>query len=352
MPLIIIVIVIITDVVRAATRRRAPVPLGLYHTPICVTAAVFGSSASLLVVDPTLEEERAMDARISVAVNAHRELCCMHQYGATAALTAEQLARCVEIAAAAAPKLLEQLLDAATEPAAAASRSPQSSAQQSASSRHRGAETAPIKTTPIVALAQAAVSVTAQQETTAASLAPAMKNKRKKKKTTKTKRQTDGLEMTVDAASSSCETGTSRASHDGPEQDESMRSQPQLGGADRHWRRQMAPPAAAAAPTTRATHSAAAESAAMFVGGTNSWRLTDDRATDAVVADRPRIVDAVEDIGDNNNSNNNNADEAGDVEEDSEEEGDVQMLTGAAFGFDDRHADARTPAARASAAKR
>ena len=70
-------------------------PLALHHTPLTVSFAIFtgigGSSSSssasvdsditILVADPSPEEENVMDGRISYSVNAHKELCGIHKPG-------------------------------------------------------------------------------------------------------------------------------------------------------------------------------------------------------------------------------------------------------------------------------
>eukprot|EP01034_Spumella_vulgaris_P024326 gene24326-30649_t len=89
---------------------REPLPLALHHTPLSVSLGVFkntaiptasSSSSSgaegddsatvkkpfrplLLVTDPTLQEEAAMDGRVSFSINAHRELCAMNKPGGVA----------------------------------------------------------------------------------------------------------------------------------------------------------------------------------------------------------------------------------------------------------------------------
>ena len=93
--------------------ERAPLPLSLHHTPVAVSTALFsdprtrargggnsgggGSSAAaaadeepaasgaygseVLLADPTLLEERICDGRLTLIMNAHRELCGMHKLG-------------------------------------------------------------------------------------------------------------------------------------------------------------------------------------------------------------------------------------------------------------------------------
>ena len=69
---------------------RAPVPLSIHHTPVSVTfgvcsantasSAAVGARATVFA-DPTEREELVMDGRITVSVNAHKELCGVHKLG-------------------------------------------------------------------------------------------------------------------------------------------------------------------------------------------------------------------------------------------------------------------------------
>eukprot|EP01139_Manchomonas_bermudensis_P020073 Amastigsp_a677882_7.p2 type:complete len:352 gc:universal Amastigsp_a677882_7:84-1139(+) len=83
--------------------EREPVPLSLHHVPLCVTFGVFDEGA-VVVVDPSAKEEDAMDSVLVVAVNAHREVCCVDKAGGQP-LPAEVIVRCVQTAAAKAADL-------------------------------------------------------------------------------------------------------------------------------------------------------------------------------------------------------------------------------------------------------
>lgn len=87
---------------------REPLPLALVHTPLAVTLGVFkkslpvnsGSTGGaavvgaleasssddrfIFVLDPSAEEEKVMDGRITYSLNAHKELCAVSKPGGVA----------------------------------------------------------------------------------------------------------------------------------------------------------------------------------------------------------------------------------------------------------------------------
>ena len=67
-----------------AARERVPRPLAFHHTPVSVTlAAIRGvASAPVLLADPTSAESTAAGASVTVAANAHGELCGLAKSGA------------------------------------------------------------------------------------------------------------------------------------------------------------------------------------------------------------------------------------------------------------------------------
>ncbi|XP_062519156.1 exosome complex component RRP45-like [Corticium candelabrum] len=84
------------DVTIHSPDERNPVPLSVHHKPICVLFAFFDNGAYLLC-DPGYKEEAVMDGHVVVAMNKHRELCCM-QLGGGVALLPDQILRCTSIA--------------------------------------------------------------------------------------------------------------------------------------------------------------------------------------------------------------------------------------------------------------
>jgi hypothetical protein len=81
------------------------IPIVLHHYPICVSYALFGEG-KIPVADPTLLEERVSEATLVLAINAYKELCCMHLTGVS--LTSPRLIqKCSEIAAERARRVVE-----------------------------------------------------------------------------------------------------------------------------------------------------------------------------------------------------------------------------------------------------
>mmetsp|Transcript_13531 Transcript_13531/g.26088 ORF Transcript_13531/g.26088 Transcript_13531/m.26088 type:complete len:291 (-) Transcript_13531:865-1737(-) len=88
---------------------REPVPLSIHHTPLCVSFALFKAPSdeesagvtrdqdNFFLLDPTDREELAQDGKLTVIVNAHREICGVHKFGSPA-LDAAQMARLVAMA--------------------------------------------------------------------------------------------------------------------------------------------------------------------------------------------------------------------------------------------------------------
>eukprot|EP00053_Salpingoeca_punica_P011457 m.102094 g.102094 ORF g.102094 m.102094 type:complete len:375 (-) comp15678_c2_seq3:256-1380(-) len=73
-----------------------PVPLAVYHQPICSTFAFF-CDGSIVIADPTAKEEEVAEGRLTVAVNSHQEVCLVRKTGAVA-LSPEQMLQCVKLA--------------------------------------------------------------------------------------------------------------------------------------------------------------------------------------------------------------------------------------------------------------
>ena len=76
------------DVTVHAARARVPRALAMHHTPVTVTLgavpAARDGAPPVLLLDPTAEEEAAAGGAVTVAVNAHGELCGLHKTGAAA----------------------------------------------------------------------------------------------------------------------------------------------------------------------------------------------------------------------------------------------------------------------------
>ncbi|XP_008315917.1 exosome complex component RRP45 isoform X1 [Cynoglossus semilaevis] len=76
--------------------ERDPIPLSVYHMPICVSFSFF-QQGTYLLVDPCEREERVMDGLLMIAMNKHREICSIQSSGGIMLLK-EQVMRCSKIA--------------------------------------------------------------------------------------------------------------------------------------------------------------------------------------------------------------------------------------------------------------
>ncbi|NP_001006077.1 exosome complex component RRP45 [Danio rerio] len=84
------------DVTVFGPEERDPIPLSIYHMPICVSFAFF-LQGSFLLVDPCEREERVKDGLLVIAMNKHREICSIQSSGGIMLLK-EQVLRCSKIA--------------------------------------------------------------------------------------------------------------------------------------------------------------------------------------------------------------------------------------------------------------
>ncbi|XP_062334099.1 exosome complex component RRP45 [Osmerus eperlanus] len=78
------------------SEERDPIPLSIYHMPICVSFSFF-QQGTYLLVDPCEREERVMDGLLMIAMNKHREICSIQSSGGIMLLK-EQVLRCSKIA--------------------------------------------------------------------------------------------------------------------------------------------------------------------------------------------------------------------------------------------------------------
>ncbi|XP_066516393.1 exosome complex component RRP45 [Hoplias malabaricus] len=84
------------DITVFSPEERDPVPLSIYHMPICVSFAFF-QQGTYLLVDPCEKEELVMDGLLVIAMNKHREICSIQSSGGIMLLK-EQVLRCSKIA--------------------------------------------------------------------------------------------------------------------------------------------------------------------------------------------------------------------------------------------------------------
>jgi exosome complex component RRP45 len=95
------------DVTIHSLDERNPVPLSIHHKPVCILFAFFNKGERLLC-DPTNKEESVMEGHVVVAMNKHREVCCM-QLGGGVALQPEEILRCTSIAVVKVMEITEKI---------------------------------------------------------------------------------------------------------------------------------------------------------------------------------------------------------------------------------------------------
>lgn len=89
--------------------EKAPVPLNIYHMPICTTIGLL-DKGQIVVIDPTDKETACLDGSIVVACNKRREVCALHQ-STNLILSTKQIERCVKLAMARAEALTAVVSD-------------------------------------------------------------------------------------------------------------------------------------------------------------------------------------------------------------------------------------------------
>lgn len=89
-----------TDIHIHPFSEREPLPLPVHHVPLTVTYALFAGSNDfpddIAALDPCLAEELASDGLITVALNAHGEVCGLHKAGGLP-ISAKLVARCAGV---------------------------------------------------------------------------------------------------------------------------------------------------------------------------------------------------------------------------------------------------------------
>ncbi|XP_027030351.1 exosome complex component RRP45 [Tachysurus fulvidraco] len=98
------------DVTVFGPEERDPIPLSVYHMPICVSFAFF-QQGSYLLVDPCEKEELVMDGLLVLAMNKHREICSIQSSGGIMLLK-DQVLRCSKIASVKVSEITELITKA------------------------------------------------------------------------------------------------------------------------------------------------------------------------------------------------------------------------------------------------
>ncbi|WWC65328.1 uncharacterized protein I303_107946 [Kwoniella dejecticola CBS 10117] len=82
------------EVIIHSPEERAPVPLAIHHTPLCLTFAYFENLPPIL--DPTHLEATLCEGTLTVTMNAQREICVLSKAGGTP-LAAEDIMGVVRV---------------------------------------------------------------------------------------------------------------------------------------------------------------------------------------------------------------------------------------------------------------
>lgn len=91
--------------------EKDPLPLTLYHYPVCVSFITFESGNTIM--DPTYLEERVGVAQLTLGINSYRELCSLHFNYLTKTMTVEDVISAVSsYAANYAAELIQQIKEA------------------------------------------------------------------------------------------------------------------------------------------------------------------------------------------------------------------------------------------------
>lgn len=85
------------QVIMHSAGEKETVPLSIHHLPFALTFGFFGEG-DLVVLDPGHKEEASQSGRLTVVVNAHKEVCAVHKLDGVP-LPASMILRCVRIAA-------------------------------------------------------------------------------------------------------------------------------------------------------------------------------------------------------------------------------------------------------------
>ncbi|XP_060772526.1 exosome complex component RRP45 [Neoarius graeffei] len=98
------------DITVFSPEERDPVPLSVYHMPVCVSFAFF-QEGTYLLVDPCEKEELVMDGLLVLAMNKHREICSIQSSGGIMLLK-DQVLRCSKIASVKVSEITELITKA------------------------------------------------------------------------------------------------------------------------------------------------------------------------------------------------------------------------------------------------
>ncbi|KAJ1499310.1 Exosome complex component RRP45 [Coelomomyces lativittatus] len=101
------------DVIVHTLDEKIPVPLTLYHAPICISFAFF-DQGNHLVIDPNLLEDTLKEGQLTLAINVHREVCAMSMTGGSP-LQPSQVLQCTQHACQKVQKISQSIKEAIQE---------------------------------------------------------------------------------------------------------------------------------------------------------------------------------------------------------------------------------------------
>lgn len=84
------------EIIVHSMQDKHPVGLSVHHIPICFTFCLF-SDGEIVMLDPSLEEERASQGALSIVVNVHGEVCAISGCGGVG-VDLGLVTRCAKIA--------------------------------------------------------------------------------------------------------------------------------------------------------------------------------------------------------------------------------------------------------------
>uniref|UniRef100_H2YHK9 Exosome complex component RRP45 n=1 Tax=Ciona savignyi TaxID=51511 RepID=H2YHK9_CIOSA len=88
--------------------EKNPLYLTMHHMPFCASFAFF-QGGEYMVMDPTLNEERVMDGKLMLAVNNHKEVCCLQMSGELQ-INKEKILTCTNMACVKAQKFSDLVI--------------------------------------------------------------------------------------------------------------------------------------------------------------------------------------------------------------------------------------------------
>ncbi|KAG4183486.1 hypothetical protein ERO13_A09G112400v2 [Gossypium hirsutum] len=89
---------------------REPLPLTVHHLPIAISFGFF-SNESILVIDPTHNEEAVMGGRMTTTVNANGDICAIQKSGGEG-VPQRVIMQCLQLATSKAASITKQIKDA------------------------------------------------------------------------------------------------------------------------------------------------------------------------------------------------------------------------------------------------